>query len=178
MQHKEIFTLSNLISLVRLFFAIPIYYYISIEENIMALFWVVLAMISDSLDGYFARKWDQITDVGKIIDPLADKTCTISGFLALSIYQGLPLWITFVIIARDILIIIAALFMIRQKSVVLPSNIPGKITVLIITALGVVYLLKLDSFKYPLIILSALAILYSITNYAFVFFKNLSQNES
>ena len=57
MKKEEIFTLSNVISTIRIFFAAPIYYYISIHKNIIALVFIFLAVLTDTLDGYFARKW-------------------------------------------------------------------------------------------------------------------------
>ena len=174
MKKEEIFTLSNMISFLRVLFAAPIYYYISIQENMVALLFIFLAVLTDTLDGYFARKWNQITNIGKIIDPLADKACTIAGFLALSLYQDLPLWITIAIICRDAVILFASAIIIGSKKLVMASNIPGKIAVLIITFLGTVYLLNIEILKMPLIILTGIAILYSFINYSIIFFKRLS----
>ncbi len=173
MNKKEIFTLSNIISFIRIFFSVPIFYYISIHDNTAALIFIAIAVISDWLDGYYARKWNQITTLGKIIDPLADKACTIGGFLALSLYQGLPLWVTAVIIIRDVIIMIASLVVIGQSNKVMASNIPGKITVLIISVLGVIYLLQWEYLKFPLLILAMIFILYSSINYTVIFFKNI-----
>jgi CDP-diacylglycerol--glycerol-3-phosphate 3-phosphatidyltransferase len=174
MKKEEIFTLSNVISFIRLLFAAPIYYYISIHENMIALIFIFLAGLTDILDGYFARRWNQITNLGKIIDPLADKACTISGFLALSFYQDLPLWITLAIIIRDIIILFASAIIIGSKKLVMASNIPGKITVLIITFLGIVYLTNIEILKMPFIILAGISILFSFINYSIVFFKRIS----
>jgi CDP-diacylglycerol--glycerol-3-phosphate 3-phosphatidyltransferase len=174
MKKEEIFTLSNVISFIRLLFAAPIYYYISIHENMIALIFIFLAGLTDILDGYFARRWNQITNLGKIIDPLADKACTISGFLALSFYQDLPLWITLAIIIRDIIILFASAIIIGSKKLVMASNIPGKITVLIITFLGIVYLTNIEILKMPFIILAGISILFSFINYSIIFFKRIS----
>jgi CDP-diacylglycerol--glycerol-3-phosphate 3-phosphatidyltransferase len=140
----------------------------------VAMLFVFLALLTDILDGYFARKWDQITSLGKIIDPLADKACTIGGFLALSLYQDLPFWITFAVIIRDIIIVSASAIIIGSRKIVLASNIPGKITVLIITALGLVYLINIEILKIPFSILAGIAILVSFVNYTIVFFKRVS----
>jgi CDP-diacylglycerol--glycerol-3-phosphate 3-phosphatidyltransferase len=174
MKKEEIFTLSNIISFLRVLFAVPIYYYISIQNNMIALLFIFLAVLTDTLDGYFARKWNQITNLGKIIDPLADKACTIAGFLALSLYQDLPFWITIAIISRDVLILFASAVIIGSKKLVMASNIPGKITILIITFLGTVYLLNIEILKMPLTLLAGIAILYSFINYSIIFLKRLS----
>ncbi len=172
MTKDELFTLANFMSFVRIFLAAPIFYYISIHDNSIAIGFVILAMVTDWLDGYFARKWNQITTVGKVLDPFADKVCTTAGFLSLTIYQGLPVWITVVIIGRDIIITLASLVVIGKKNIVLSSNIPGKLTIFLITVLGIVYLLDIEALKYPVIMLAAVFILISLTNYAIVFFRN------
>jgi CDP-diacylglycerol--glycerol-3-phosphate 3-phosphatidyltransferase len=174
MKKDEIFTLSNIISFLRLLFAAPIYYYISIHENMIAMLIIFLAVLTDILDGYFARKWNQITTLGKIIDPLADKTCTIAGFLALSYYHDLPFWVTITIIVRDLIILSASAIIISSKKLVMASNIPGKITVLVITLLGVVYLINIEILKEPITYLAGISILISFINYAVVFFRRLS----
>ena len=174
MKKEEIFTLSNTISFLRVLFAAPIYYYISIHETMIALLFIFLAVLTDTLDGYFARKWNQITTLGKIIDPLADKICTIAGFLALSLYQDLPFWVTIAIIVRDLMILFASAIIISSKKLVMASNIPGKITVLVITFLGIVYLINIEILKMPLTLLAGISILYSFINYSIIFFKRIS----
>jgi CDP-diacylglycerol--glycerol-3-phosphate 3-phosphatidyltransferase len=140
----------------------------------IAMLFIFFAVLTDTLDGYFARKWNQITTLGKIVDPLADKTCTIAGFLALSFYQDLPLWVTIAIIVRDLIILIASAIIIGSKKLVMASNIPGKITVLVITFLGVVYLVNIEILKMPLTYLAGGAILYSFINYSVVFYRRIS----
>jgi len=174
MNKDQLFTLSNFMSFLRIFLAVPIFYYISNHENYIAIGFIILAMITDWLDGYFARKWDQITTVGKILDPLADKICTMAGFLSLTLYQDLPVWLSIVIIGRDIIIMIASMVVIGKKNIVLSSNIPGKLTIFFITLLGVVYLLNIELLKYPLIVISAVLIFISLINYAIIFLKNFS----
>jgi len=175
MSTKEIFTLSNFMSFVRVFLAVPIFYFISAHENLSALAVIILAMITDWLDGFFARKWKQVTTLGKLIDPLADKICTAAGFISLSLYHGLPYWITIVIVGRDIIIVLASLIVIGQRNLVMVSNMPGKMTVFFITLLGIVYLIPVDWLKAPLVGISALFIVISIINYAIGFFKNFSE---
>jgi CDP-diacylglycerol--glycerol-3-phosphate 3-phosphatidyltransferase len=178
MSKKEILTIANVISFIRFLLAGPIYYYISIGENTIALLLIIIAIMSDGLDGYFARKWNQITSFGKIIDPLADKACTIAGFIALSLYMGLPIWITIVIIVRDVIILLASLIIIGRNKIIMASNKPGKIAVFILSVLGVIYLLNIEILKLPFIILAGISIIYSIINYTIVFYKNIvSANE-
>jgi CDP-diacylglycerol--glycerol-3-phosphate 3-phosphatidyltransferase len=173
MKNNKIFTIPNLFSFIRIFLAIPIYYYVSVNENNIALVIILLAFISDALDGYLARKLNQVSDVGKILDPIADKICTAGGFIALSLFQGLPLWITGVIVGRDIVIMLGSLFLIERRKVVKPSNQLGKITVTIIAFFAMSILLNIQVLFNPLLFLVIIFLVLSFIYYAIVFIKNL-----
>ncbi len=166
-------TFSNLLSFSRIFFVIPAVYFISIQRNDLV-FWLSLpAMATDYLDGYFARKWNQISELGKILDPLADKI-NIGGIaIALYLFQGFPLWLTLVIVLRDLGILVGALFIYRMKSRVTPSNIPGKVAVVVVAGTIISFLLGwFDIFSY-LIYLVILTILYSAYAYGRLFIKSI-----
>ena len=162
---KEIFTISNLFSFLRIFLVIPIFYYLSIYENTLALIIIMVAVATDWLDGYFARKFNQITEIGKVLDPLADKICTLGGFIALTLYQQFPLWLTVVLIVRDITLILGSFLLFRHQHVVNPSNRPGKLTAFLIVVLAVSYILQIKIIQTPLIILVAFMMIYSLVNY-------------
>lgn len=70
----------------------------------IALVSFVIAAISDFVDGYLARRWNQITPMGKLMDPLADKVLVCSAFVYLSAENLCPVWVTVLIIAREFLV--------------------------------------------------------------------------
>ena len=89
----------------------------------LAIFIFVLACITDALDGFVARKWNQITEFGSYIDPIADKLLLLSGFICLTFMTHLPdamrmpAWVTIAVISRDLIILIgsAILFITNGK---------------------------------------------------------------
>ena len=170
---KKLFTISNLLSFIRIFLAIPIYYFLASGQNAAALIVIGIAFISDFLDGYFARRFDQVTEAGKILDPFADKVCTTAGFIALYIYQNFQLWLVLVIISRDLIIMLASLYYMGRKRLVLPSNRIGKITVFLISLLAILYIFKLYFITRVLNYLVLVFILLSIFNYAKIYLKEL-----
>jgi len=178
MKKSEIFTFSNLLSFLRIFLAIPIYIFIAKSETEILLIVLVIAIITDYLDGYFARKFNEITELGKILDPFADKVCTTTGFIALTIYQGFPLWITALIILRDIFILMGSLFILKKSKIITPSNIPGKVTVFFISLLALVHILNINDLFWPVTILVILSIIVSAYNYFLVLLKNLKTNKN
>ncbi|WP_434971026.1 CDP-diacylglycerol--glycerol-3-phosphate 3-phosphatidyltransferase [Microbacterium sp. bgisy207] len=62
----------------------------------------IVAIATDGIDGYLARKYEIVTDLGKLLDPIADKVLTGFAFIGLSILGELPWWITIVVLAREI----------------------------------------------------------------------------
>lgn len=134
---SEIITWSNLLSFVRLLMSIPAFillYYIdqSYGYRIAVFILLLIAALTDFFDGYLARKLNEITEVGKIIDPLADKV--VIGIVVLQLYLlgHIPAYYFFIVVARDILIFIGGMFVASRINKVLPSNMLGKITVFVI----------------------------------------------
>lgn len=62
----------------------------------------VVAIATDGIDGYLARRYEIVTDLGKLLDPIADKALTGVAFVGLSILGELPWWITIVVLIREI----------------------------------------------------------------------------
>ncbi len=126
---KEIFYISNLISLSRfLLLGVAAFYLLSMNY-LMACVLILLIWVSDLLDGYFARKRGEISDFGKIVDPLADKASIIVIVLILLIQDIIPLWFVIITVSRDALILIGGLYLNAKKNIVLQSNWLGKVAV-------------------------------------------------
>ena len=85
----------------------------------------VAATLTDYLDGVIARKWNLITDFGKLMDPLADKILTASAFICLIPFGALPAWAVIVIISREFLITGLRLLA-SSKNIILPAEKLGK----------------------------------------------------
>jgi cardiolipin synthase (CMP-forming) len=97
--------LPNLITVLRLF-AVPVVIWAILAGYLQAAFWIFLAAgISDGIDGYLARKWDQRTELGAYLDPIADKALLVSIFITLSIVQLIPLWLAIAVVSRDLMIV-------------------------------------------------------------------------
>ncbi len=131
---KEIFYIPNLISMSR-FILLGITVYFLLNDNyIMTCIFIVLIWFSDLLDGYLARSRNQITEFGKIIDPLADKVSVISLVIILLIKGIIPMWYVIIMVLRDVIILVGGLYLSSKKNIVLQSNWAGKIAVFSIGA--------------------------------------------
>jgi cardiolipin synthase len=95
----------NLITLARLlilpFFAATLIY----KEYKYALILFIAAAISDVLDGFIARITNQITDLGKILDPVADKFFIITSFVIMSNIEMIPKWLAIIVISKDLIVV-------------------------------------------------------------------------
>lgn len=85
----------------------------------------VLAALTDMLDGIIARRWNLITDFGKLMDPLADKILTASAFICLIQYEAIPSWAVILIISREFLIT-GLRSLAATKGLVIPADNLGK----------------------------------------------------
>ena len=139
---EEIATPSNFLSLLRLLMAVPLWYlfdYLSDPGMKIVLFSVcIIAAATDVLDGYLARRLDQVTEFGKVIDPLADKVAVGAIIIKLFLIGEIPDYYFFLIIGRDVLIFTGGIYVSQKLGKVLPSNVLGKMTVINI---GIVILL-------------------------------------
>lgn len=86
-----------------------------------------LAGITDVLDGIIARKFDLITKLGKVLDPLADKMMTITVFVCITSIGLIPWWTIALLFAKDALLIIGGVKLYHDMSAVFQSNILGKL---------------------------------------------------
>ncbi|MGE5683305.1 MAG: CDP-alcohol phosphatidyltransferase family protein [Bacillota bacterium] len=158
---REIFTISNLLSLSRLLISIPAYILLgklseSPDYKIALVILFIVAAATDFLDGYFARKLNQITETGKIIDPLADKILV--GVIVLRLFwlNMIPDYYFYSVIGRDVLIFIGGIWITKKIGKVLPSNLLGKITVTFIALYLFAAMLQIEN---------SLAVVYNLLLY-------------
>lgn len=168
----------NMISIIRVI-AIPfIYWFLKRSFDHLALGILGLALLSDAMDGYLARRFHWQSNWGLIFDPLADKL--LIGFLAvfLVIFRDLPLWMACFIISRDLAIVIIGIFLFfRPYRLVVPANRTGKMTTVITSLALLLYFLDIQPYGLWCIWVSAACILGSGIHYTWNFIR-LLKNQS
>jgi len=123
---------ANIITVGRILFA-PVFIWlllISTDQPSDVTRWVaaglfVVGMATDGIDGFVARRYNLVTDLGKILDPIADKVLTGGALIALSILGELPWWVTAIILVREVGITIFRMAVISDQ--VIPASRGGKI---------------------------------------------------
>ncbi|MBQ4544805.1 MAG: CDP-alcohol phosphatidyltransferase family protein [Oscillospiraceae bacterium] len=134
----------NLLSIFRMCL-VPVFVVVFFSDSshayAYAAFVYALAGFTDILDGIIARKFNLITKLGKILDPLADKMMTITVFVCISIAGLIPWWIIGLIFAKDFLLVLGGVKLYREMSAVFKSNILGKLATVVLVIGGIIILL-------------------------------------
>jgi len=168
----------NILTLFR-FLLIPfILVFISQDNYIVASVFLVISGITDVLDGFIARKYNLITDFGKLIDPLADKTTQIFTLIAI-VYKGIiPFWILAIIAIKEIIMICGASFL-YGKNLVVSSKWYGKLATVTLYV-AIFFSMIIRQFNLPevyascntyLYYFSVIVTLFSLFMYFKTFFK-------
>jgi cardiolipin synthase len=164
-------TTANKVTILRIllipFFVVEVLYYVKEGHELhrlMALLCFATASICDAVDGYIARRYNQRSELGAILDPLADKLLLVSGIVLLSFdhapyLSGVPLWFTGTIIGRDVLLLIGLLVIqITVHKVAVRPRVLGKVATVLQMVVVLWVLLKWDSsWLLPLTLSAALA---------------------
>ena len=171
-ERGRFWTLSNTVSLLRAVLALPAVWLIALgPDYVWEAFGVVVVMIiSDWIDGYLARRWGEISQWGKILDPLADKVAIGAITLAMVVFKNLPAWLVAGVLMRDVVIFFAGMYLVRRHDVLLTSNFWGKATTLVMSWLLLAYLWDADELKPALIGVSAALLAVSLVSYGRQFF--------
>jgi cardiolipin synthase len=121
--------LPNLLTIIRILLT-PLFVIVLLRDLFgPALLIFTVAGISDGLDGFIARYFNQRTTLGAYLDPIADKLLLVSAFVSLAILKIVPGWLTVIVISRDVLIIMGiAIFTLTEKSYKIKPSIISKIT--------------------------------------------------
>ena len=101
--------LPNLICLIRLALIWPIVRALHAGADLAALVVFIAAAVSDGLDGYLAKRFDWTSELGKFLDPLADKLLLVAVFIECAWLGLVPWWLTAAVVARDVMIGLGAL---------------------------------------------------------------------
>ncbi len=125
----RVINLPNIISIFRFFITFYFIYAVYQGRLRLALYLFLIQGISDLLDGFIARVMSWKTELGAYLDPIADKTMLVSAFGMLYIVGIVPIWLTVLVLGRDIVIAVGYLILYRYANNVKPRpTIFGKVT--------------------------------------------------
>lgn len=122
----KVFTWPNALSALRLLLVPVFLWLILIDENLLAFSVLAFSSFTDWLDGYLARKLNQMSRLGQLLDPAADRLFILASLLGLAITSAVPWWLVFVVVGRDVLLFFTLPFLAEAGYGPLPVNYSGK----------------------------------------------------
>ncbi len=132
----------NLLSIIRIGLVYPILNNIYLLNYKVSLIIFIVASITDALDGYLARKLNWQSELGKILDPVADKLLLSGTIFVFWLSDLIPFYVFFILIARDVIILLGAAFQMTLTDSKAPyPNFLGKFTTIMLIVYIVVKLL-------------------------------------
>ena len=123
----RIWTIPNVLSMLRLALVPVFLVFIVIGDYVAALVVLVVASLTDLLDGYLARRLKQITRLGQLLDPAADRLYIFAALVGLAANELVPWWIVVVIVARDVFLLVLGIVLANHGYGPLPVHQLGKV---------------------------------------------------
>lgn len=122
----KVLTWPNALSALRLLMVPVFLWLILIDENLLAFSILAVSSFTDWLDGYLARKLNQMTRLGQLLDPAADRLFILASLVGLASTDKVPWWLVVVIVGRDFLLFFTLPFLAKEGYGPLPVNYSGK----------------------------------------------------
>ena len=121
--HDRVFTVANGITAVRLL-GLPLFVWLTAVQHAYAQAFFVLFFVgaTDWVDGYVARRFDQVTKLGKLIDPLIDRIMLATAAITMLVVGLIPWWIVAAVVVRDVLLLVAGLILFHGNPGIPVSN--------------------------------------------------------
>ena len=145
-------TIPNILTTIRLF-AIPVMAWFIFQsgkvenenDSMVAFIFFFAIWITDVVDGFIARKFDMVSDFGKIYDPFVDKLFQFTTALMLLIIGKIPAWVVIFMLTKEVVMILVGAYLLQQKNIVVHSKWYGKATtVLFVLALATQFFVATD----------------------------------
>ncbi len=179
-ERERIFTLSNFLSILRVLLIAPFIYFFSNGEKLIAFLLVLIAISTDWFDGRVARWTNTISDMGKILDPLADKLCAALLGIYFAYIGELPVWFVVFLFLRDAIIFVGGIYLKQRKHILTTSLPAGKWAVgflaMLYTMIVFPYPLDLELAKTICLWLSTVLLFASFVQYA-IRFRDILQGK-
>ncbi len=185
---KDLITIPNILTYIRIILIIPFVYYFLKENYIPAVICIGVSGLTDCFDGMIARKFNQVTSLGKILDPIADKFTLLAVVICMVIYVPIVLPVLVVLLLKDVLMLLGGMDLINKGITPPAAKWYGKVgTVVFYLSVFTIIFLKaafcIENFALDVSLLSVTAItmLFALYQYGKIYFQlikeyNIKQN--
>lgn len=175
------FALPNFFTVLRLIFLPFILIALNMQTrggDFIAIILMALACLTDFLDGYYARKLDKKSNVGRMLDPLIDKLSVDTAMLVLASAKGLPYWYVFIVIFRDLFLLLGGTFVISKRRLVVESNKLGKWTSTLFALVIISFTINIPYVKTALMYISLLMVPLTLVGYTRKYSHDIPRKKS
>lgn len=178
---KYIFTIPNILSYFRILLIGPFMHFFLKSRYELAAIVIIISGLTDCIDGFLARRLNQITQLGKMIDPVADKLTLLSVAVCLSIMKPIIFPVVAILAIKDILMLIGASMLLKKHILPVAAAWYGKLgTILFYVSIATIVvfelILKYENFtvvSFIMLSITAVIMLYSLVRYYMIFRKLL-----
>ena len=174
--YEKFITIPNILSLARILILVPFVLFVSSDNYVGAGLVLILSGLTDLFDGYLARKLNQITRLGKMLDPTADKLTLMTVMICASIKFPRVFPFMMLLIIKEVLMLLAGAVLLRKKMHPPASKWYGKVStvvfyVSITTIIGIkaIFNVNIESLDIFLMSLTSICMLYSLAMYFSIF---------
>ena len=184
--HKsDLWTVPNLLTYLRFVLVVPFVILFLNQKYLLSAICIGLSGISDCLDGFFARKLNQVTQLGKLLDPIADKVTLISVMLCMAFYAPNVIPILVVLIAKDVVMLIGGVSLLKRKITPPAAEWFGKLaTIVFYFAVCIIVFMK-AAINYENLLLddillsvTAVVMLYALYRYAKIYRELIKEDKA
>ncbi len=181
----QIATVPNIITIIRLLM-VPSIVWLTLREQHVTAFWLfAIAGIGDAVDGFLARQFNLKSWLGAFLDPLADKALLVSIYVALTFLGQLPVWLTLLVVGRDVLIVAGvSVAWFRGRPVemrplpISKVNTLAQVVLAAIVLADLAFLMDLGWLRQALIVLVGLLVIGSTVAYAMEWARHFGKPEA
>lgn len=170
---KDFLLVPNLLAIFRILL-LPLIFYFLAQNNTtsyyIAILLILIAIVSDVLDGYFARRLNQITDLGKILDPLADKLGLGIFVIFIIFHRGFPIWAAGLLFFKDLLTLVGAVLLVKRRDLFPMSNNWGKLNSWVWAITVILYIVRFNFLKEIFLFIAIVTVLNCTIQYLKMFF--------
>ena len=175
----------NILSFIRILVLVPFVVCVHSDNYLWAGIILILSGLTDLLDGYFARKFNQITKLGKMLDPIADKLTLITVMICSSIKFPRIFPFMMILILKEILMLMASVVLLKLKKKPPASKWYGKLSTVVfyfsittIICIKAVFNLDIENLNVFLMSITSICMLYSLGRYFSIFILILREKKT
>ena len=139
-QKKDLFTIPNILTYVRLI-CVPVFAWLILDSRVPNNVWwglgvFLFASVTDVIDGFIARKFNMVSDIGKVLDPLADKLLQITAVITLTLIGYINIAFPIIIVVKEVYMVVGAaiILLFARRRVTIQSNVWGKLATVCLAA--------------------------------------------